>query len=551
MENCPDSDNPEGAAEDVAPEETPQEPATPEHPFVPAELARFDFDQISEESVSTTDVIDFSGEENEYLSGDLKQHALAFAILSSLIGFIFSAWLFLGERAGPATELLDRRRAEGRAVRVARSETGSYSSLGGFFRAPRVKKKERMAPRTREWKDLTALESVKVDPSTEPPEKKKKKKVLAASVVDRPDYLTATRRTTSRPGPARSDGGSLSRLLYPRVGERPDRSSLSSVEASVKSSLIVVRGPGGKDTLGVVLDSTGKALVSNLVAGQATQVWTDGGRLNANLLARDPEYGVALIQIEGGFFRDLPLAPSPPARGETLLAFGPGSGGALSAWCDAGPSFGGAGFLMEGYLGRNTWGSPIFNDRGELTGVHFSSLAGIPGSGVHLACDSAAIYRLLRGYQGGGSYNSTETQALRALAGVAQAQGETRRSRVVAGTGISEFGIGMSRDEISRWVSSPRKSYPGAGRELWVSEAPPVELLFIDDRLVAGYTSFTGFSTPGGLSVGLPVDNSVLSRQFDHYKLYSPLAVTPGLDLILGGGRITGFVVRPNMTGKS
>lgn len=524
--------------------------------FVPAALAEFDFGQITEESVSQTDIIDFSDQENEFLSSDLKQHALAFSILSGLFGFLLSAWIFLGHRAGPATEILDRRQAEGRVVR-GRSHSGDSDYYGGLghFSAPKIKPRGKIK-RTREvpeWKNLTALDKIKVSKKKKKP---KPKTVVAASVVENPGYRTAKARPTRiKKKRSLNDRESLSRLLYPRVDERPERSSLTSVEAAVKDSLILVPARGGTYTVGVVLDSSGKALISNLGAEMVNRVWGyNGSAYQATVLARDPQFGCALIQVRGGNFRTLPLAPAPPSRSEELVGFGPNRRDILSAWCDAGVGFGGAGFLVEGYLGRKTWGSPFFNNRGELTGMHFSSLAGAPGSGIHLACDSSAIYRLIRGYQGMGSppYATTEREALAAIAQLAErASGRGKRGRVVAGAGLSDFELGMTSSEASKWVSSPTKSRPAPGRELWTSPAPPVQLLFVNDRLTTISSSFSGFSTPKGMSVGAAADNHSLSREFERFKLYPLLAVTPGLDLMLGStGRVEEFVVRPKWTGN-
>lgn len=518
--------------------------------FVPAALAQFDFGQITEDAIASDEMIDFSGEENEFLTGDLKQQALAFAILTSLTGFILSAWFFLGQRAGPATELLDRRQAEGRVVKGGyRSGDRDYGGGLRHFKAPRVKpqKRQKTTRDVPEWKNLTALDKQKKKPK----KKKKKKPVTIAATADtKPGYLTSKIKPRPRKKKSLTDRDSLVRLLYPRVDERPGRSSLTAVESTVRDSLISVAGNGDRYSVGLVIDSSGKALISNLAANRVDRVYSNGRPLRARLLARDAEFGCAIIQVTGGSFPDIPLAPAPPGRGEELLAFTSSRRNIDSIWCDAGSSFGKAGFFVEGYLGRRSIGSPLFNNRGELAGMHFASLNGVPGSGIHLACDSAAIYRLVRGYGGGRGYSSTESDALDQLVSlVRRGTGEAKRGRVVAGVGISDFKLGMTTDEASRWLSSPEVSRPGPGRETWRSPAPPVELLFVNDRLVAASTQFTGFSTPQGMTVGAQVDEPVLGRQFDRYKLYPHLAITPGLDIMLGGGRVTGLAVRPKVTG--
>jgi hypothetical protein len=308
--------------------------------------------------------------------------------------------------------------------------------------------------------------------------------------------------------------------------------------------------------VGLIVDSSGKALISDsfLQDGSIDRVSINGEMLRTQLLVRDAEYGIALIQLPpGNYGPSIPLAPNPPARGEELLAFGPSPSRCLSTVVKAGVGFGQAGFLVEGYLGSSTWGSPLLNDRGELAGCNFSSLPDFPGSGVHLAADSAAIYRLLRGYdsQDASRYESTLSEAyarLTSLAGETRDEDGTKKGRILAKVGVSQFFIGMSTEEAGQWVSSPNRSSGKPGVENWRSQAPPLELVFVNDRLVAVATDFTGFSTLTGLSMGARVDRQTLSRSFERFLLVDGLALTPGLDILLDrDGKARQFVVRPEL----
>ena len=52
------------------------------------------------------ELIDFSTREDEFLDADLKQQALSFAIITAVVGFAFSSWLFLGQRLGPVSVII-------------------------------------------------------------------------------------------------------------------------------------------------------------------------------------------------------------------------------------------------------------------------------------------------------------------------------------------------------------------------------------------------------------------------------------------------------------
>jgi hypothetical protein len=512
--------------------------------------------------------IDFSANEDEYLSSDLKQQVLAFSILWAVLGFLLSAWLFLGKKVGPASLILDRRAAEGRVVDASSHGGSTSSGFDGFSsRAPHVQAYVPSAEVPPErWTHLAKLEPGSSPPSSQAPEQAERHR--HATVVEASAEVASsvpTRITRRHPSPPRQVSRPSTpveaaedpdRLLYPAAASRPERSNLTAVARQVERSMIRMANIDGISHVGLILDSSGRTLVSDqfLSDGSLDRITIEGRMERATLLSRDPEYGLALIQLPAGRYGPpIPLAPDPPARGEELLAFGPSPSRCLSTVVRAGAGFGAAGFLVEGYLGSSTWGTPLLNDRGELVGCQFSSLPDFPGSGVHLAADSAAIYRLLRGY------DSSDTSALdqsmqqaysrlTSLAAETRDEDGTRKGRILARVGVSQFFIGMSTEEASQWVNSPSRTSGSPGVENWSSQAPPVQLVFVNDRLVAVATDFTGFSTLTGLSMGARVDRRTLSRAFDRFLLVDGLALTPGLDILLDhDGKARQFVVRPEL----
>lgn len=510
--------------------------------------------------------IDFSGKEDEFLSSDLKQQVLAFSIIWAVVGFILSAWLFLGKKVGPASLILDRRQAEGRVVDSS-SHRGSTGNSGEGFSSSAPKVRAYTPPETKpeeEWSHLARLSAPTDAPKERPVEDEKpaeREVVKVEATVDteseKPD--TPIRRSApSRPAkrPEQVAYENPERLLYPVLSSRPDPSNLSAVGRQVERSMIRMTDVNGLFHVGLILDSSGKALVSDsyINDGSLNRITYNGEVIRGTVLARDAEYGIALVQLpRGNYGPTIPLAPGPPARGEELLAFGPSSSRCLSTTVRAGVGFAQAGFLVEGFLGSSTWGSPLLNERGELVGCNFSSLPDFPGSGVHLAADSAAIYRLLRGYDNGdpSAYDGTLREALNrvtSLASETRDEDGTKRGRIMARVGVSQFYIGMSTSEASQWVSSPARSSGHAGMENWRSQAPPLELVFVNDTLVAVATDYTGFSTMTGLSMGAPIDSSTLRRSFDRFLLVDGLALMPGLDIMLDReGKARQFVVRPEL----
>lgn len=505
--------------------------------------------------------IDFSRNENEYLTSDFKQQVLAFSILWAVFAFSLSAWVFLGKKVGPASLILDRRQAEGRVVETSsRGGSTAYDGSGFSSRAPIVRPYQTPEKSSEEnWSHLSRVGDTPLAPTRndKPVETEKPEPVQVQATAETAAAVPLP--TASRPRPAKRPQQiaeeNPDRLLYPVVSSRPQRGSLGAVGRAVERSMIRMVNLDGVYHVGMILDSSGKALISDAFVddGSIGRIAYGGTMMSAELLGRDAEYGLALIQLPAGNYPTIPLSPDPPARGEELLAFGPTSSRAVSTTVRAGVGFGQAGYLVEGFLGNNTWGTPLLNDRGELVGCNFGSVPDFPGSGVHLAADSAAIYRLLRGYKND-SDSAFQATLHSALARLTSLAGETRdedgvkKGRIMARVGVSQFFIGMSTSEAGKWVSSPTRSTGEPGVEIWDSKAPPMRIVFVNDRLVAVATDFTGFSTVTGLSMGARIDTSTLRRTFERFLLVDGLALTPGLDILLDReGKATQFVVRPEL----
>ncbi len=508
--------------------------------------------------------IDFSGQEGEYLSADLKQKAVAFSIIWAIVGALFSGFFFLRKPKGPASQLLDRRQAEGRVVhpRSNRSDSQAYASFSA--QAPSVRPYRRKPSNEEDpWSTLAAVDTpksratptaIKENPTAKlPPAPRVLTAKLPAPRHTAPPVVKRAAPVTLPPSKKSPPPEAIDRLLYPIISERPDRTNLTSAAGKGQQSLIRLANLEGQYHLGVIIDPSGRALISDalLQDGSLNRVWYNGTQVRAEVVARDPEYGLALIRLPSGQYPALPLAPGPPARGERLVAFGPTTNASVSTQVRAGLGFAAAGFMVEGHLGTGTWGTPLLNDRGELVGVQISSLPNFPGSGIHLAADSSVIYRMSRGYDSGNRAAFDQTQRavyarLTSLAIASRGQDRQKKGRVIANVGVSQFYLGMDKQEASRWVPSAKKFTTSPGVENWKNSAPPLELVFVNEYLVAVATDYSGFSTETGISMGARIDSRYLSRYFDNFLLLDGLALVPGLDIVINSdGKARQFVVRP------
>lgn len=500
------------------------------------------------------ELIDFSTREDEFLDADLKQQALSFAIITAVVGFVFSSWLFLGQRLGPASVILDRRAAEGGVVHEGERTDGPIAFTGTKFRAPRIGRPDELERREVKPVEIKEIESLE-DLNQKPIKKKNIKSTVAeTSLGVVPEYLQTETKKQKR-GPRKKDKkDSLHRLLYPINNDRPEPTSMSSVAAAVQQNIFVLANLQGEYEIGVGLGPSGLALISTAYASPAflSRVWVDGKLEKATLVGEDPQFGIALIRVDGANFREIPLAPAPPSRGERIVSFLSQGKGTGAVDCRAGIGFGNAGFMVTGGLSSNKpTGAPLFNDRGELVGCHVHSLPQAPGSGIHLAADTAAIYRLVRGYQGSGAVNGLEREAASALESFLSRTkdvGETKRGRVLPGVGLSDFHLGMEPSETQKWLSAPEKHRVSSGIELWEIPAPPVTLYFVNQRLALIATRATGFATPDGLAPGVSVEPGQLTSEYTDVDFAGASAITSGLDVMVSSGKIREFVVKPEIS---
>ena len=503
------------------------------------------------------DLIDFSDREDEFLSADIKQKALAFAIITAVVGFIFSTLLFVNRKVGPASKVLDRREAEGRVVTQARGGGGDSQGAYGGFRPPRLSRSKSRQNRDEKpvWKDLKTVASLQGVAKKR--RSKPRKAVAKTDIGSSPKYTQrkqvakAAPVAPTRPKRATPDRPEdLERLLFPLIENRPERIGLRDISSKMASQVFFVEDRRGQYHPGVILDSSGRALVPVGQLANLDNIWIGGRQRKATILATDGEFGLSLIRV-GGTFSSVPIAPAPPAAGEKIVGFTSAGRRPLGQIYRSGISFGKAGFFAEGDFGGSP-GAPLFNDRGELVGIHIASLPGTPGPGIHLACDSSVIYRLMRGYRGGGSLTSTVGDAVDGLRNYLtglESKGEARRGRAVPGVGLTSFHLGMSKDDAVKKLSTPDVSEFGGGVVLVKSPAPPVTLFFVGDRLALAGTRHPSFATPEGLAQGAEATPRQLSHDYPDLESFYGLHSVPGLDILVDGShRITEFVVRPDMS---
>ena len=515
-----------------------------------------------------SEIIDFSEREEEFLSRDLIQKVVSYALISAVLGFAFSALVFLGKRAGPASALLDRRAAEGEVVSAQRARPRSGSGgYAGTFTAPNItpRTKRSRGKELESWKNVQHLKAEQLGRAktlASKPIKKPKKRVVQANLDTKTKYKQAKKRASVKKSstkklpkrtPKASDRG---RLLYPTSGDRPEKRSFAEIQTELQKNLVFIPSQDKGGYVGLVLDGSGKILASSQAVedGVLSRVWIDGSPKSARLLSEDKDHGCAILKVPAGNYETLKFAPAPPSSGQELLAYQPKprARGTDSFQCESGLRFGKAGFIIDGEMRRQQPGSPVFNDRGEVVGFHVSSLPSLPGRGYALAADSSVLYRLARGYEGpSGSLSSFENEALVGLSAFLAGQRDDNKSpngRIIPGQGVSFFQLGMSRSEAKKRVSQPEESTLRPGLDLLKSPAPPVDLYFAHDRLVLVSTEFRGFSTLKGLATGSELNERQLGRQFENGRMSATGAFVPGLDILLNRSkRVVRFVARADM----
>ena len=506
--------------------------------------------------------IDFSTREDEFLSRDLKQKVASWAIISSILGFVFSAVIFVGRGVGSAHDVLNRQEAEGTSVftRSRKSLSGHVSYRG--FRPPKMKKLEKLEKREKPaWTKIAKTQkqkAKKVAPKAKV--KERKNRVVEAEVSLVPAYTSAKtpkkrpRRIASRPRkPKKSPGLDQDRLIFPKLDNRADEMSFLRVEAMVKKNLLTLKDRRGNYLLGLGLDSEGRAVVPNHpdLRNFLGSVRFQGETAQAEILGKDADFGLCLIKIPGARFEEIVLAPAPPLRSEEVLSFTNSQRAFHPFQGRAGVSFGRAGVYLDGIFDADRFGGPVFNARGELVACHVGNLPGLGRSQFHLGADASVIYRLIRGYRNEkGNTAKLEDSAIRRLVSFLESgadSGKKKRGRVLPGLAMSDFYLGMPSSEAQSKVSAPKKTRLGGGVELWTVPAPPLSLYFVRERLAMASTKHNGYSTERGLSVGADVDVKRLSKDHPDIRVSRSLVSLSGLDLWMSANRVTEFVVKPEL----
>lgn len=521
--------------------------------------------------------IDFSNNENEYLPKGLVSKVIIISLAWAVCGFLLSAWLFWGQNKGPATKLLDRQAAEGRIVssgaKSGRLSGGFYSYSAGTYSGSTLTLAQSDRDRWTKFKSSVTMQqsaapSKQPSPSPTPitkvviasaslssgPQTPKTKNIRPSTSKPRTHSANKDTSTVLNSNPSPSASGGNQRLLYPSSEKRPERQSLADIALSLQQNAIKLNKIDGGFHTGLLLDNSGKAIASSdcLRDDSLNRILVDGRITRARVIARDEDYRLVLLQLQDSVEAvTIPLAPSPPAKGEQLLSYHSRTANIETIAVRAGPSFTQGGFFSEGSFSESSLGAALLNDRGELAGCRFESIEGIPGSGIQLAADSSVVFRLLRGYNSAApGLGDLVGQAVQELASIAKREPkgkDSKRNRILAGVGISQFYIGMTRQEAGQWIKNPLKEHSSAGIEKWTSQAPRVELSFASDYLVAVATDFSGYSTEDGLSLSSAIDGKILERAYgDDFIINPTLALVPGLDIILSDEQKADlFLVKP------
>ena len=156
---------------------------------------------------------------------------------------------------------------------------------------------------------------------------------------------------------------------------------------------------------GVVIDPSGIVITNNHVIGDANDIvviFTDGRKLKATIVGKDPKVDVAVLKVEGDKpFKTVKFGDSDKARvGDGVMAVGNPFGlgetvtaGIISARnrnIDSGPY---DDFLQtDASINKGNSGGPLFNMQGEVIGINTAILSPSGGSiGIGFATPSASV----------------------------------------------------------------------------------------------------------------------------------------------------------------
>jgi len=156
---------------------------------------------------------------------------------------------------------------------------------------------------------------------------------------------------------------------------------------------------------GFVVDASGIVITNNHVVGDANDIlviFTDGRKLKAKVLGKDPKVDVAVLKVESDKpFKTVKFGDSDKARvGDGVMAVGNPFGlgetvtaGILSARnrnIDSGPY---DDFLQtDASINKGNSGGPLFNLQGEVIGINTAILSPSGGSiGIGFATPSASV----------------------------------------------------------------------------------------------------------------------------------------------------------------
>lgn len=165
---------------------------------------------------------------------------------------------------------------------------------------------------------------------------------------------------------------------------------------NIETSLVVVRGRRDSAGAGIVWRKNGVILTNNhVVNGQAPMVQlSDERQLPAEILQRDPEIDLALIQVDARELEAARAAPSGRARtGELVFAIGHPWGqrnfvtvGIISAQGELETRSGRrVAFLRtDAHLAPGNSGGPLVNANGEVIGINTLVFGGDQGMAIQV-----------------------------------------------------------------------------------------------------------------------------------------------------------------------
>lgn len=464
--------------------------------------------------------------------GQLKQ-AVALSVCTALLGFGMSYALFVKKEIATNVPKVDRQAAEKPPPIAYRSEAGSEIFFSGYSGGLMEAEPEGKGP------DLT-LRAPKIDPSpkasaTTTPQVRA---VVAAQVDSQGNYPGTAAHThhTTKPKGVESPQSS-----------RPDHKGWVRAWSEARAACVTFSTRDGPGLGGVIVSADGKCLtcLSKANPELLSRVVTSAGITSGQIVGRDPDHDIAVVQLSGSQFPFIPISPDGPGAGEWFVT--PNALDPNRNWQQQclGSVSGGV-FRIRGASLYNSAGWPLINDRAEVVAVSIGKPY-IFDMHNSAAVSASGLASLLTS-PGSNGVPRTCNDYFESMFGGLRTTGDrtrptTANNKAVPGEALGNYPLGMSRTQVVAELGSPSGQDQVGSLSRLAFPTHHLVAYLAKDQVVSWETDNTFYSYGRGISPGGTLDNGKFQSEFPGAIWYDngghTLGLANGMEVECNGGKIT------------